>query len=383
MKFNFDEVIDRRGSGAMKWDKYAGRDVIPMWVAEMDFRSAPAITEALERRVAHGVFGYTDPTPELNDAIVMALKRDHGWNIDPSWLLWLPGLVTGINLVCRAFGEDGDDVITATPVYPPFQSGPVNQGRTLTRVPMYLEGSRWRLDFDRLEASISSRTRLLLLCNPHNPVGRVYSREELLELARIADRHDLIVSSDEIHCGLVLDADKPHVPFATLSDEVAARTVTLMSASKTFNLPGLGCAFAVVSSPALRARLAKASAGIVPRVNALGFTATLAAYHDGLAWRLELLEYLRGNREMVLDRLNRTPGLSVTPVEATYLAWVGFDRVALPDPVPFFEKAGVGLYDGRVFGSEGYVRLNFGCPRPLLQRALDRIAQAIRSNAKI
>lgn len=379
MAYDFDEVIDRRGTGAMKWDKYAGRDVIPMWVAEMDFRSAPAIIRALEQRVAHGIFGYTDPPAELNDAIVMALQRDHGWKIRHEWLMWLPGLVTGINLVCRAIGEDGDDVITAVPVYHPFQSGPLNQRRTLTRVPMRLEGKTWRLDFERLEASITPRTRLLLLCNPHNPVGRVFARDELAEVARIADKHDLIVSSDEIHCGLVLDADKSHIPFAMLGEEVAARTVTLMAASKTFNLPGLGCAFAVVPNSALRAKLARAAAGIVPRVNVLGFTATFAAYRDSADWRLELVKYLRANRDLVIDRIGAIPGLSITPVEATYLAWVGFDPRAIPDPVDFFEAAGVGLYDGRAFGTDGYVRLNFGCPRSLLQQALERIAAAMET----
>jgi cystathionine beta-lyase len=377
MTFDFDQIIDRRGTSAVKWDKYAGRDVIPMWVADMDFRSAPAIVEALKQRAEHGVFGYTDPPGELNDAIVMALQRDHGWNIRHEWLMWLPGLVTGINLVSRAIGADGDDVVTAVPVYHPFLSGPENQRRTVTRVPMRLEDQRWVWDFERLEASITPRTRLLLLCNPHNPVGRVFSRDELAELARIADKYDLIISSDEIHCGLVLDADKPHLPIASLGDEVAARTITLMAASKTFNLPGLGCAFAVVSNPALRAKLAHAAAGIVPRVNAMGFAATLAAYRDSADWHRALIDYLRGNRDFVIDRIRAIPGLSIIPIEATYLAWIGLEHPGIPDPPGFFEKAGVGLFDGRVFGTEGFVRLNFGCPRSQLERALDRIRAAM------
>ena len=377
MTFDFDERIDRRGTASVKWDKYAGRDVIPMWVADMDFRSAPAILEALEQRLRHGVFGYTDPPPELNEAIAAQLKAEYGWRIERDWLMWLPGLVTGINLVARAIGEDGDDVITAIPVYHPFLTGPANQRRTVTRVPMRLERNRWVWDFERLEASITPRTRLLLLCNPHNPVGRAFSRDELLEIARIAEQHDLIVCSDEIHCGLVLDADKTHIPFATLDDDVAAHTITLMAASKTFNLPGLGCAFAVVPDPALRARMARAAAGIVPRVNALGFAATLAAYRDSEDWRRALVDYLRINRDLVIDAVSRMPGLSITPVEATYLAWIGVDSAAIRDPGAFFEKAGVGLYDGKVFGTEGYVRLNFGCPRSVLAEALARIASAL------
>jgi cysteine-S-conjugate beta-lyase len=377
MSFAFDQIIDRRGTAATKWDKYSGRDVIPMWVADMDFRSAPAIVQALRERAEHGVFGYTDPPGVLNDAIVMALQRDHGWNIRHEWLMWLPGLVTGINLVSRAIGEDGDDVITAVPVYHPFLSGPENQRRTVTRVPMRLEDRRWVWDFERLEGSITPRTRLLLLCNPHNPVGRVFSRAELTELARIAEKHDLVISSDEIHCGLVLDADKPHVPIATLGESIAARTITLMAASKTFNLPGLGCAFAVVPNPALRSKLARAAAGIVPRVNAMGFAATLAAYRDSVDWQRALIEYLRANRALVIERIGQLPGLSITPIEATYLAWIGFDPRAIPDPTTFFENAGVGLYDGRAFGTPGYVRLNFGCPRSLVASGLERIASAV------
>ncbi len=377
-EFDFDEVIDRRGTAAVKWDKYAGRDVIPMWVADMDFRSAPAIIEALKRRADHGVFGYTDPSQGLNDAIVAALERDHGWRIQPEWLMWLPGLVSGINLVCRAIGEDADDVVTAVPVYHPFLSGPVYQHRTVTRVPMRLDGTKWVWDLERLEAAITPRMKLLLLCNPHNPVGRVFSREELNDLAHIAEKHDLVISSDEIHCGLALDADKPHIPIAMLGEDTAARTITLMAASKTFNLPGLGCAFAVVANDQLRARLARAGAGILPRVNAMGFVATLAAYRDSDSWQRALVRYLRANRDLVIDRIANIPGLSTTPIEATYLAWIRVDA-PMPDPLPFFETAGVGLYDGRAFGTEGYVRLNFGCPRSLLEEGLDRMQRAMKA----
>jgi len=381
MNFDFDEVIDRRGTSAVKWDKYAGRDVIPMWVADMDFRSAPAILDALKQRVEHGVFGYTDPPPELNDVVAASLERDYAWKVRPEWLMWLPGLVTGINLVSRAIGDDGDDVVTAVPVYHPFLSGPVYQRRTMTRVPMRLEGAKWIWDLERLEAAITPRTRLLLLCNPHNPVGRVFSRGELSALARIAEKRDLIIASDEIHCGLVLDRDKPHVCIATLGADVAARTITLMSASKTFNLPGLGCAFAVVSNDELRARLIRAAAGIVPRVTAMGFAAALAAYRDSAEWQRALVDYLRVNRDLLIERISAMAGLSVTPVEATYLAWIGVDP-RLREPAEFFERAGVGLYDGRVFGAEGYVRLNFGCPRALLERGLARIASALTPRSR-
>jgi len=327
---DFDRLVDRRSTSSLKWDKYAGRDVIPMWVADMDFRSAPAIVEALVARAQHGIFGYTDTPAELNRTIATHLQTAHGWQIAPDWLLWLPGLVTALNLVCRAIGDENTEVVTSVPVYHPFLTAPVNQRRTVISVPLRLQDGRWQWDFERLEAAITPRTRLLLLCNPHNPVGRVFTREELSEIARIAREHDLIVASDEIHCGLVLDEDKPHLPFATLDSDAAARTITLMAASKTFNLPGLGCAFAIVPNANLRALLMRAAVGIVPRVNALGYAGTLAAYRDSARWHAELLDYLRGNRALVMERVAHMPGLSTTPIEATYLAWIAVDGSAGP-----------------------------------------------------
>jgi len=227
-----------------------------------------------------------------------------------------------------------------------------------------------------LEAAIGPRTRMLLLCSPHNPTGRVWNRGELEALATFAAQHKLTVVSDEIHCGLVLDADRSHLPFAGLSDDAAARTVTLMSASKTFNLPTLGCAFAIVSNPELRARLKRTMAGIVHHVGGLGYVATLAAYRDGRAWQLALLDYLRGNRDLAEQALRAIPGLKTWHVEATYLAWIDARGVGVDQPLKFFEDAGVGLYDGALFGAPGFLRLNFACPRAVLGEALRRMQMA-------
>ena len=228
-----------------------------------------------------------------------------------------------------------------------------------------------------LEATIGPRSRLLLLCSPHNPTGRVWTRAELEGLAQFAARHGLIVVSDEIHAGLVLDPDKGHVPFASLSADISDRTVTLMSASKTFNVPTLGCAFAIASNEALRARLKRTMAGIVHHVGGLGYLATLAAYRDGRAWQLALLDYLRGNRDLVEQAVGEMPGLRTWHVEATYLAWIDARGVGAEEPVKFFEDAGVGLYDGALFGTPGFVRLNFACPRVFLTEALRRMRSAI------
>lgn len=349
-----------------------------MWVADMDFRSPPAVIEALHRRVDHGVFGYTGAPAELVDVVVGRLLEDYGWRIQPDWLVSLPGLVVGLNVTCRAVGEDGDDVLTFTPIYPPFLTAPRHSGRNPVAVSLRHSAGRWGFDLERLEAAVTPRSRLLLLCNPHNPVGRVYSREELLEVAAFAERHDLVIGSDEIHCGLVLDADKRHIPLASLSPEIAARTITLMAPSKTYNLPGLGCAFAVIPDEELRRRFTRTMAGIVPHVNALGFTAALAAYREGGPWLAALLDYLRGNRDLVMREVAAMPGLAMAPVEATYLAWIDVRESGLPHPAAFFEEAGVGLSEGRDFAGPGFLRLNFGCPRSLIAKALERMDRALR-----
>jgi cystathionine beta-lyase len=381
--FDFSIPVERRNTASMKWDKYKDKDIIPLWVADMDFCSPPAVIEALHQRIAHGVFGYTISPEGLNAIVVQMLQADYGWAIEPQWLVWLPGLVTGLNVACRAVGEDNDGVMTAVPVYPPFLTAPANSRRRLVKVPLQEKGSNWTFDFDRFENAITADTRLFLLCNPHNPVGRIFTRAELTELAVICEKHDIVICSDEIHCGLVLDKDKTHLPTATLGQEVAQRTITLMSPSKTFNLPGLGCAFAVISNEKLRRQFIQAASGIVPLVNALGFVAAEAAYRDGARWRAELLEYLRGNRDTVARAVGKMPLLSWAPPEATYLAWIDVRAADLQEPVRFFEDAGVGLQDGAEFDGPGFVRLNFGCQRPVLEAALDRMKSAMDKYAAL
>ncbi len=379
-EFDFDTVVDRTRTASHKWGKYRDRDVIPLWVADMDFRSAPPIIEALRERVAQGVYGYTDAPAELVTAVRASLLAEHAWEVDPEWIVWLPGLVTGLNVLCRALGGPAGEVITFTPIYPPFLSAPIFAGKTVVKVPLRMREGLWRLDLDALERSITPRTKLLLLCSPHNPVGRVWSASELSAVAEIARRYDLVIGSDEVHAGLVLDEDKRHTPIATVSPEAAARTVTLMAPSKTFNLPGLGCSFAVISNPRLLQAFCRATAGIVPHVNLFGYVAACAAYEKGMPWRRELLAYLRGNRDLLETEIKTMPGLSMTHVEATYLAWIDAREAGLGDPVRFFEEAGVGLSDGTEFDAAGFVRLNFGCSRPLLVQALGRMRRALRSS---
>ncbi len=343
----------------------------------MDFASPPAVIEVLHQRIDHGVFGYTTAPEELTETIISTLQQDYEWEIESEWIVWLPGLVTGLNVTCRAVGNDGDDVLTAVPVYPPFLSAPKYSQRKMLTVPLLETGTRWTFDFDQLESAITPRTRLFILCNPHNPAGRVFTREELSTLAEICLKHDIVICSDEIHCGLILDEDKSHIPTATLSPQIADRTITLMAPSKTFNLPGLGCSFAIISNPDLRKSFRQVMNGIVPFVNTLGYTAALAAYRDSAQWHRALLNYLRENRNIVENSIAEMSGLSMNHVEATYLAWIDTRSINIENSSLFFEENGVGLSAGDHFGTPGFVRLNFGCNRATLVEALERMRMAI------
>jgi cystathionine beta-lyase len=380
-QYDFDAIIDRSNTGSEKWNKYKGKDIIPLWVADMDFRSPPELIKALHERVEHGVFGYSYPEPPLVEVVTSALVRDYDWQIDPEWLVWLPGLVCGLNVLCRAIGEPGDDVATFIPVYYPFMSAPVLTERTVSKAELKLENGRWVPDFEALEKVITPKTKLLLLCNPHNPVGRAWDREELLQFHEFAERHDLVIGSDDIHSELILDQELKHIPIASLAPEIADRTITLLAPSKTYNIPGLGCSFAVISNPALRNRFKKAMGRLVPHLNLFAYVAAESVYRDGEPWRAALLEYLRGNRDLVEREIATMPGLAITHVEATYLAWIDARGTGIEKPGQFFEQHGIGLSDGADFGGPGFVRLNFGCPRSLLVEALLRMRKAIQENA--
>ena len=380
---NFDRIIDRHNTGSTKWDKYKGEDIIPLWVADMDFASPQAILDALHERIDHGVFGYSHLAPaELVDATLSYLERSYNWQVEPEWLVWLPGLVCGLNVTCRALTLAADDVsvLTATPVYYHLFKAPANFNIEPICVPMAHAGERWALDLPSLERAITPTTQMFMLCNPHNPVGRVYSRDELLALAELCEKHDLLICSDEIHCQLVLDQDKQHIPIAALSSSIAERTITLMAPSKTYNIPSLGCAFAIIANAELRQQFVTAKTGIVPHVNVLGYTATLAAYRYGDEWLQQLLDYLRGNLALVQQAVAELPGISISPVEATYLAWLDTKALPLPTATPteFFEQAGIGFSDGSNYQGAGFIRLNFACPRSRLEQALSRMEKSLR-----
>ena len=382
MTFDFDTPIPRDQTDSQKWQKYAGRDILPMWVADMDFKCAPAILDALRERVDHGLFGYARPVKSTSDAIVEAMERNYGWKIDASWIVWLPGLVVGLNVTAQAFAEPGEEVLTLSPVYPPFMTAPKNSARVSVQVPFELREGNWTINWDALERAVTPKTKLFYLCNPHNPIARVWRRDELVRLADFCLRHNLVLCSDEIHCDLILDPALKHFPTAALSPEIAARTVTLMAPSKTYNVPGLGTSFAIISDPMHRARFVRATSGIVAEVNNLGYVACEAAYRHGESWRQQLLAYLRGNRDFLLAALARgdLPGVRVeAPVEATYLVWLNVSALGLADPIAHFEQYGVGFSEGAYFGvpKGHYVRINLGCTRATLGEAIRRLQRAL------
>lgn len=384
MPFDFDRIIDRRCTDCAKWTHY-DPDVLPVWVADMDFASPEAIQHALHERIEHGVFGYEWPSITLQETVVDWLGRRYGWQVAPDAIVFLPGLVSGLNTICRAYGYTGDRAVMLTPVYPPFLSGPVNQGMAADTVQMLPSVSggrlRYEVDFDAFAAAITPRTRLFLHCHPHNPIGHEFAEAEMQRLAEICLQHDVLICSDEIHCDLMLDG-RQHRPFASLGAEIADHCITLMAPSKTFNIPGLGCSFAVVTNRRLRARLEQASAGIVPHVNVLGLVAAQAAFSRCDDWLSALLAYLSANRDALLSFVDaHLPGLTTTAPSATYLAWLDCRSLDLPvSPYAFFlDHARVATSDGAIFGpgGAGFVRFNFGCPRATMMQALSQMRDAL------
>jgi cysteine-S-conjugate beta-lyase len=375
----FDAALDRRHHGSLKWAKYRDKDILPMWVADMDFRSPQPVIKVLQQQVRHGIFGYPVKPDNLNTIVAEWLLKQHGWTILEDWIVWLPSLVCALNVACHGLCQPHQEVVTFTPIYPPFLSAPHYSQRPLIRCPLRRESDRYTFDLQRLEDSITDKTALLLLCSPHNPIGRVWTREELSTLTDICLRKNILICSDEIHCDLVLEPSIRHIPTATLSDAAAQHTITLMSASKTFNLPGLNCAFAIIPNSQIRRQFRQATFGIVPHVNAFGYTATMAALGQSHDWHRQLLDYLRQNRDLLAQTIDSITSLKMDIPEATYLAWLDGRELGITNLAEFFESAGVGLSDGGEFDGQGFMRLNFGCPRKILQQALDRIQKAFKT----
>lgn len=369
-------TIDRRKTDARKWHKYADRDIIPLWIADSDFEVASSIRDAIEQRLRHPILGYPYDQPCFLDSVVTHCATAYDWQIEREWIVTIPGCVPGLNF-CRGVSliRGKSAALVPIPTYPPFFNASAMLDFTHLKVPLTLGAKRWTVDFKRLGAAVTQATGLLMLCHPHNPIGRVYSREELAAFAHIAQAHDLIVCSDEIHCDLVLNGAR-HIPFASLNADTLARTITLMAPSKTFNIAGMCCAFAIIADVNLRREFQRCAVGF-NEVNVMGRVAATAAYSTAADWRAGQIAYLRESAARIEQRVNALPGVHVTPVEATYLAFIDCRVLELDNPQRYFESKGLGFADGADYGMPGFVRMNFACDHALLDQALDRFARAV------
>ena len=379
MHYDFDTPIDRSGTWSSRWERYRGRNVIPLWVADTDFRAPPAVLRAFAERLEHGVFGYTNPPEELRTAIVERMRRLYGWHVEPGWIVFLPGVVPGLHLAARHLVPVDGHVLVPTPIYHHFKRAVELAPRAHSDVPLVLSGGRWVLDEDALRAVLRPNTRLLYLCNPQNPGGTIFTRADLERLAEVAARGDLVICSDEIHADILLEPGKRHVPIASLGPEVSRRSVTLMSPNKTFNFPSAGCAFAIIEDPELRRAFSADHHATVHDPSVFGYAGTLAAYRDGDEWLAAQLAYLAANRDLVEREVAAMPGLAMAHVEATYLAWIDASALGRRDPHAHFLEHGVALSPGAQFGAPAFVRLNFGTQRARLAEALARMRRAVQA----
>lgn len=385
MKYDFDKTIDRRATNSYKWDS-APEGVLPMWVADMDFRTAPVIIDALQKRVAHGIFGYTRVPDAYYDAVTSWFSRRHGWDIDREWIIYTSGVVPAVSAVIKALTVLGDKVIVQTPVYNCFFSSIRNNGCEIVSNPLRRTADTYEMDFDALErCAADPRAKVMLLCNPHNPAGRVWTPDELTRLGNICLRNGVTVVADEIHCELVYQGFK-YTPFASLSDAFLHRSVTCVSPSKAFNIAGLQIANIVAFDNDLRSRIDKAiNINEVCDVNPFGVAATIAAYNEGEEWLNQLVDYLHGNYEAMAEFCRRElPEFSITRLEGTYLVWMDCSSLGMPSDAlehALLDDARLWLNAGTMYGAEGegYMRWNIACPRSVMLDGLNRFLNFVRS----
>ncbi len=382
---NFNQNHQRQSSDSEKWNIYP-KDVIPMWVADSDYAVPEAVIDALKERLSHPVLGYGVESEKLLHLITTRLEKHYQWKIKPEWICFVPGVVASLNTCRGIMGEIGSRAITALPVYPHLQKATPILQREMIFYSMRNENGRFTPDFDELEKHIDESTKMLILCNPHNPVGTVYNEQELAKFAEIAEKHDLLICSDDIHADFALYEDKPYRPIASLSKAVSKRTMTLMAASKTFNIAGLNCSYAIIEDDALREKFKTQLKGLVGGVNILGFVASEAAYEHGEQWLAEQLTHLRKNAEYCYQRIEKMPLLSMNKLEATFLAWVDATTVNVKVKEKGFANCheyllsfGVAVSDGKDFGDENFIRINLATSEDLLTEGLNRLEKAVEA----
>ena len=383
--YNFDQIIERKDTHSIKWDLF-GENVLPLWVADMDFASPPEIISAVKKRLDHPIFGYQSKDKELLEIICNWVFSHHGWQIRPEEILLIPGVVAGLNWAVHSNLKSEDSVIFQTPIYFPFYKISENNQVVQITVPLENSNNGYEIDFDVFEEKITENTRMFILCNPHNPVGRVFKKDELERIGEICLDHNILICSDDIHCDLTFP-EHTHIPIASLSTVLAENTITLMAPSKTLNIPGLEFSFAIVQNENLRKNMQISRNGILGEPSILAQTAAKAAYKFGNDWLQSLMDYLDKNRQLVYEFLKiNIPQIRMHLPEGTYLAWLDCTDLDLQEnPFKYFlENAKVALNDGAMFGvdSSEFVRLNFGCPRPILSKALKNMANALSQGQK-
>ena len=376
MKYDFDSIIDRIETRSTKWLKFDDPNILPMWVADMDFECPPEVTKAIKKRVDQGIFGYTERPAELTSLLQKRLVDKSGWEIDPAWVTWMPGVVVGLNVACRTALSPGDMVMTPSPIYRPFvyASDNMNRGRLNTDL-KNVEG-RLELDYESIDQLMSEEIKMFFFCNPHNPGGTVFNQEEIKKLVDICEKNQTIICADEIHSDLIFEPGRKHLHLAQTNEYALNNSITLLSPTKTFNMQGLPCGAAIIPNPELRQEFRRNMRGIAAHIGVFAYTAAEAAYKYGEPWYQELMDYLGENRKLLKEEISKIEGLSLYGPEATYLAWIDCSKTGLDDPSDFFINAGVGVHRGEWFGDSQFVRLNFGCPRSRLEEALSRIKKA-------
>ncbi len=370
--FDFSTRLNRKNSDSIKWSRYRNTDVLPFWVADMDFATPKFVLDAIRHRLEHPILGYSDIPPELTQAFIQWALRHFNWSIQEEWVLWLPSVVGGLNVAVRAVGKEDDHCVIPIPIYPPFLTIPELNQRIPTLSNLILENNRWVMDLNDIEKK-TEQASTLLISNPQNPTGRAYSKTELQELGNLCVRNNTVIVSDEIHWGIILNPATPHTPIATISEAISQQTITLISHTKTYNIPGEPCAVAVISNPELRESFRTWGTRMLPICSPLALAGATASFCDTSSYLVELNQYLRDNRDLLVTAVNDSERLHVTTPEATYLAWIDVRNLSLADPITHFEQHGLGLYDGSEFGVPGFVRFNFAVPRLLLSEGIERL----------
>ena len=376
MKYDFDKIIDRIETRSTKWLKFDDPNILPMWVADMDFQCPPEVIEAIKKRADQGIFGYTERPIELTSLLQQRLVERSGWEIDPEWVTWIPGVIVGLNVACRAVLSPGDMVMMPSPIYRPFVFAPDNMNRGMIKTDLKnVEGSL-ELDYDSIDQLLSEEIKMFFFCNPHNPGGTMYKEEEITRLVETCEENQVVICADEIHSDLTFLKNRKHVHLAQTSKTAANNSITLLSPTKTFNLQGLPCGEAIIPNPELRNEFRRSLRGIGAHIGVFAFSAAVAAYSKGEPWYKALMQYLNENRTLLREEISKLDGLSLQGPEATYLAGIDCSESGLDAPSDFFINAGVGVHRGEWFGDSNFVRLNFGCPRSRLEEALNRIKKA-------